>query len=416
MKAIILNIGNELLLGSTVNTNASNIAKILIPAGVEVDEVRMISDEEISLHTALNQLSPEIDRVIITGGLGPTPDDLTSEIIASWVGVELVLYDEAVEHMSEIFKENWTQVREVNMKQAYFPLGAKLLNNPRGTALGFSIEHASKIIYCTPGVPRECIAMVENEILPGMLKHQSLVQIQKEFYTFGLGESRQTQMFEGYQLPSGVHFASLPSISGLLVRLWQWVTPQEELKTRQIIQQISDEFRSRITNVFPEVMVGSFPLLQMVEQFLLTHQLTISIAESCTGGLLGYRLTQTPGSSKWFIGGVQSYSNEVKMAQLGVRSQSLDKYGSVSEEVAQEMALGVAQLMDTDTAISITGIAGPEGGNTEKPVGTVSFSVYYQGDLYTETKRLRGNREEIREKSVWTALDLFRRAVKIPSK
>lgn len=409
MKAIILNIGNELLFGRTINTNAAKISLALNTIGVETVEVRALSDDEASLHNALNHLPNQVDTVIITGGLGPTPDDLTTEIVGSFIQEDLTLYPQAEEHIARFFKEAWSEVRDVNISQAYFPKSASLLANPHGTAMGFEVSYEGRRIFCTPGVPHECLHMVSDEIIPRLSQNQDQKLIQTEFYTYGLGETRQTQIFEGYHLPSEIQFASLPSRSGLLVRLSQFASSAEEQQVQAELEKHHLALQALIQEKYPEVVMGELPLLPWIEAMLVREGLQVSVAESCTSGLLGYHLTQTPGSSQWFVGGVQSYANSVKSQALGVRSESLANYGAVSEEVAQEMALGVATLLDTDIALSITGIAGPDGGTPDKPVGTVCFAIYFQGELFSETKRLRGMRTEVRERSVWHALDFLRR-------
>ncbi len=418
MKATILNIGNELLNGRTVNTNATQMALDFNQIGVEITEVRVLADDADSLIQSLNHLSASTDLVVITGGLGPTPDDMTREIVAQWSDSELVLFPEAEAHLQTIFGDRFTSMREVNIIQAYFPQAAKLLPNPHGTAMGFYLNHSipdmdnqNLLICCVPGVPYECLKMVKNQIIDKLLADQPLVLIQREFYSFGLGESRQTEVFKDYEIPYGVIFASLPSRSGLLVRLSMWSenTPAARDKSVQLVDLVNTNLQALISDVYPEVIVGKAPLLQYIESYLIEHHLKISTAESCTSGLLGFVLTQTAGSSQWYEGGIQSYSNEVKMNQLGVKPYVLEEYGAVSEETVAEMALGVAQLLKTDIAVSISGIAGPSGGTDHKPVGTICFGLYIKGKLYTETKRLIGQREEVRERSAWYALDFLRR-------
>lgn len=415
MKALLINIGNELLLGRTINTNAARLALILNPVGVEVIEARAIADTQEALFGALNHLPEGIDCIIITGGLGPTPDDLTTSIIAEFYQEELILFPEAEEHMKSYFGDRWATLRDINIKQAHFPASARLLDNPNGTAMGFSIQQDGIQVFCTPGVPKECLAMVQDQVVPILQESQSQVLVQSEFYTYGLGESLQTELFQGFYIPNHIQFASLPSRSGLLVRLSAWADSTQAKQVNQVeslqaeVDQYSQMLRDLVQHSYPQTLIGAHPLLPTVETFLKSTGLKISVAESCTSGLLGYYLTETPGSSTWFVGGVQAYSNQVKQSTLQVRPESLDQYGAVSEEVAQEMAVGVAQLLDTDLALSITGIAGPDGGTPDKPVGTVCFAIYYQGELFSETKRLRGGRQEVRERSVWQALDLLRR-------
>ncbi len=398
MKAILISIGNELLNGSTLNTNATYLAKELYLIGYNVDKIFTIADGFEALKQTLNQFDSEPSICIVTGGLGPTPDDTTRFDISRYIETPLEERPELVEHILTIMgEERGRDFLKENRVQTLIPAGAEILPNPVGTAVGFSLKHRNCHFFFTPGVPFETQRIFKDHIIPQLSPAEPWIR--KELVTYGIGESLQTRLLESVDIASPLVFASLPSSWELLLRLSAPATHIQQLnQTWEQILEAMRPYRECWTSLSGE------KLLQTVSAELIKKSKTLSVAESCTGGGLGAALTSVSGSSHFFKGGVQAYSNSVKENLLNVNLSTLEQHGAVSEPCAREMADGVRQLISTDLAISITGIAGPNGGTVEKPVGTICFALSSNEGTYSETQHFRGDREIIRQRSILHAL------------
>jgi nicotinamide-nucleotide amidase len=407
VKAWILNIGNELIQGQVVNGNGAAIAAVLREWGWDVQEIRCIRDGEIPLRQALTQCPKDIDLIVATGGLGPTPDDTTRFDIAKILGLDLDYHSKLSEHMKDWFTQRGRPYRESNEIQAYLPKGATILQNPTGTAVGFLIESDSRKLAFMPGVPSEMLPMLKNELrqnLPNLAAHW----YRRELVTWGLGEDLQTQLLAEVEFLEPLLFASLPSTEGLLLRISAFGSDFESIQ-------------SCVDHKFEEVLMALKPyhstivsmdgkkLPEAVIDYLIRSKETVSVAESCTGGILGGLLTRMPGSSQAFWGGIISYDNSVKINRLGVPEPLLQMEGAVSEACARAMAQGVRLQMGTTWGLAVTGIAGPDGGSPEKPVGTVWLALAGPQGVKSEKVQLRGYRDQIRLRAASSALDLLRR-------
>ncbi|MCI5065320.1 competence/damage-inducible protein A [bacterium] len=403
----ILSIGSEVVDGRIVNTNAAWLAQQLLSAGFLpslITSCRDIPEEILDTLTFLSQHAPFI---ITSGGLGPTTDDLTRQSIASFVGRELILSEEELGRLKSRFRKRGRKFDHANSIQVHFPEGSTVIPNPSGTAPGFITElKDGTLLYSLPGVPRELREMTTATVLPHLL-HQSLGQLlvprSKVFHLFGIPESEAGKKISHLELPQTITVGYRPHFPELEVRLETTESidsdplPDARTKLRSQLQQF----------IFSENRESSIPLV--VHHLLLDQEKTIAVAESCTGGLLGKLLTNEPGSSKHFQGGFLTYTNALKRSLLGVREETLAQYGAVSPQTAQEMAVGARNKISCDIALSITGIAGPDGGTEEKPVGL--FYVGLASEGYTTTLKfiIPSTREYIRRYAAYAALDSVRR-------
>ncbi|HOA79807.1 MAG TPA: competence/damage-inducible protein A [Defluviitaleaceae bacterium] len=406
MNAEILTVGTELLLGNILNTNAQYIAKRLADMGIGVYYQSVIGDNPERLFKAFELGFKRADIVIATGGLGPTKDDLTKEIAAKVTGKELILDDKALEMIEKHFESLSRIMTENNKKQAYLPKGAKIFYNYKGTAPGCAIETGEKIIILLPGPPREMIDMFERSVIPYLSQFQDGVLSSKILKVCGVGESKVEELLgdllDSQTNPTIALYAKLGEVS---IRITAKAKTEEEANL--LIHPIEDKIREILgDNIYGE---GNQSLEDVVADLLIKHGKTISVAESCTGGLLAARLINYPGISSVFKEGLVAYSNEAKMKRLKVNELTLNKYGAVSKETAVEMARGIAVTAGTDIGISTTGIAGPGGGSSEKPVGLVYAGLFIEGELYSIKLNFKGDRQEIRERTVMSVLDWFRR-------
>lgn len=410
MKAEIVATGTELLLGQTLNTSAHYITGKLSGLGVEVDFHTTVGDNAERVEETLKLALSRTDLLVTTGGLGPTADDLTKELVAKVLGLEMLLDNESLEQIKAFFAKRKAPMPAGNEKQAYFPKGAKILPNPIGTAPGAYIEHEGKIVIILPGPPFEMQPMYENYVRPileqriGKDVERMNVRVLK---VFGMGESAIEEVLGDLMNQTNPSMALLAKRTEMHIRLV--ARSSEESKAAELLDKTEQEIRKRLGNkVFGkdlETMVG------IVGQALRTHGLTIATAESCSGGLLGAALTQEPGSSDFYLGGVVSYANSLKEHLVGVKKTSLDSVGAVSPEVAREMAEGICLRTSSDLSIGITGIAGPEGGTPDKPVGLVYIALATSNSSEAKKFQFYGERESVRQLSVQAALDWVRRYV-----
>ncbi len=406
MRAEILAVGTELLLGNIVNTNAQYIAKRLADLGIEVYHQAVIGDNPKRLMDAYTAAFKRADLVITTGGLGPTKDDLTKEVAFDYFGKEAVLHKDILDNIEEYFKKINRNMVESNKKQAYFPMDVLILKNNHGTAPGCIIEEGNKTLIVLPGPPREMKHMFEDYVIPYLTKYQDGILVSRVLRIIGIGESAAAEMIEDI-IDKGKNptIATYAKESEVTIRITAKANTEEEAK--KLIVPVEEEIRRRLgIAVYGE---GETQIEEVVGKILVDNKLTISTAESCTGGLLAGKIINYPGISTVFKEGVITYSNEAKIKRLKVKKEILDKFGAVSSQVAAEMAEGIAKASGTDIGISTTGIAGPEGGSDEKPVGLVYIGLYIKGEVKTKELHLAGDRQKVRNTAVIRAIEWLRR-------
>lgn len=389
--AEVLTIGDEILFGQILDTNTRFISKELDDIGIKIRRKMSIADKKQDILDALDESLNRSDVVLLTGGLGPTKDDITKKTLAEYFDMELELNHEALEDVTEIFSRFGKEVNEINKRQAYLPLGSKKIRNERGTAPGMWFEKDKKVVVSMPGVPFEMEAMMAQSILPRLKKHFTLpVIVHKIIKTIGIGESWLAEEISDWEdnLPEHMSLAYLPGKAQVRLRLTGVGKQRDELES---------EMDAQINEVLPKISkyvfgFGDIQIEDAVGEMLKTESLTIATAESCTGGFLAHRLTSVPGSSEYYWGSVVSYHNDIKKGALGVDDKTLETYGAVSEETATKMAIGVRKKFKTDIGISTTGIAGPDGGTEEKPVGTVWMAISFGKNVKTRKIQLPGTR------------------------
>jgi len=381
MKAEIITIGDELLNGSTQNTNATWIADQMWRIGIPAQFITVIGDNADAIRDALARSLSRVNIVLLTGGLGPTHDDITKKSVADFFDSELVENKDLRVRIEQRFADRGVPMPLVNLEQALVPEEAKLLPNELGTAASFYFERNNQLCFVMPGVPAEMQQTMQDAVLP-LLKQKYAGQTGSIVYqtirTTGIFES---SLFETLsplnEITQLVNLAFLPHRAGVDLRLGAHAA-----KTKEAQEKITAavEIILRKTSQFV-YEIGERTLEQVIAELLLQKQFTISVAESCTGGLIGNLLTNIPGSSNYFCGGVIAYANSVKQQLLGVQEKTLNQYGAVSAETAQGMLWGLKGIFNSDCALAITGIAGPTGGTAEKPVGTVFIGSLVKGDM-----------------------------------
>lgn len=408
--AAILSTGDELTTGRTLDTNANFIADQLVAAGLDVVGILVVGDYPERLVWAWTEAMRLADVVISTGGLGPTADDLTTETVARVTRCPLVLDREVGERIRRMFEAMGRVMPENNLKQAQFPQGATIIPNALGTAPGFRLEHTTaqglRHLIVLPGVPREMKPMIEEQVLPWLEQARggNEIYLSHVFQTFGISESALDELVAGCVAPEEGRIAFRAAFPQISVRLTVHGAPGV---APQRLHDLAGRLRERIGSYgYGE---GDTSMEAVVGDMLRARGLTIALAESCTGGLVGHRITNVPGSSTYLKGGVVAYANEVKQLALGVRAETLAQHGAVSEQTAVEMATGVRRVLGTDLGLAITGIAGPEGGTADKPVGTVCFALVTPASTYQRRYQLWGTRDWVKLLSSQIALDWVRR-------
>lgn len=407
MRAELLSVGTELLLGDIVNTNAQYLGKELASLGINVFYQTVVGDNPERLKNAYNIAINRADIVITTGGLGPTKDDLTKEIVAEYFNKKLILDDKSLGEILEYFtKMNYTPT-ENNKKQAYFPEGCFIVKNNNGTAPGCIIEENSKIAVLLPGPPREMKLMFHESIVPYLKKFQDGMLISKSLRITGIGESSVDDAV-GYILDRQRNPTVAPYAKDNETVLRLTAKVKDEAEAEQLIMPVEKEIREVLgdVNVYG---INDQTIEEVVGKMLIENEFTIATAESCTGGLLAGKLIDYPGISEVFLEGAVTYSNNAKVKRLGVTESTLNQFGAVSSECAGEMAAGIAKNAGTTIGISTTGIAGPGGGTDEKPVGLVYMGIYMFGEVKTKKFNFAGSRQKVRDRATFTALDWLRR-------
>lgn len=401
MNGEILAVGTELLMGKIANTNARYISEKLNEIGVNVYYHSVVGDNPKRMIDSFCLSIDRSDLIITIGGLGPTEDDLTKEMVSKVLHRKLLFNDDILDSIKEYFKRNKREMTENNKKQAYMPEGSIIIPNKVGTACGFIIEYNDKIIIMLPGPPKELEPMFCDTVIP-YLKNKTKSSIESTYLKiFGLGEAqvsdRISDIIEGQEDPT---IATYCDTGEVLVRL-------TTKNGKKVLDDKSREICDRLNGyVYSK---DGCTLEQVVVDRLIKSKKTISCAESCTGGLLSGKITNVSGASKVFNRGIISYSNISKIENLNVPEHVLEKYGAVSEETAKYMAIGVREVAKTDIGVSVTGIAGPTGGTKEKPVGLVYIGYSDKDKVIVKKLELDGNREKVRELACKNLLDLIRR-------
>ncbi|MDY3619300.1 competence/damage-inducible protein A [Agathobaculum sp.] len=406
MNAELIAVGTEILLGDIVNTDAQVISQGLSELGINVFYQTVVGDNPDRLRHVVETARDRADIIITTGGLGPTLDDLTKETLAEVFGRKMALHEPSLERIKGFFANIGREMTKNNEKQAWLPEGCTVFVNEWGTAPGCAFEAYGKHVLMLPGPPRECNPMWKECAMPYLYKLAGGCIVSRNIRVFGLGESamedRLHDMMERMQNPTIAPYAK---VSECFARVTAKAdTPAEAEK---LLAPVVEEVCALLGEDVYGVDVDS--LEQVVGDGLRARGLTLAVAESCTGGLLSKRITDVPGCSDYYLGGVCSYANEVKRKVLGVRQDTLDAVGAVSPEVAEQMAQGVAKALGADVGVGITGIAGPGGGTEEKPAGLVYISVYADGQHFTKKMQSSLGRDRVRNQAASTALDMIRR-------
>lgn len=412
MIAHLITIGNELLIGDTINTNASWIGNTLTEHGIKVQKVITIGDDLEQITSELeHNYSSDADLLIITGGLGPTHDDVTKTAVQDFFKAGTKIDKPTLEHIKKIFEKRNIPFSSSNHDQAVVPDNCEVMFNKWGTAPGMWFETDGKMLAVLPGVPHEMKELILSEVLPRAAKKiaQAEYYYTQYFQLAGIGESTLSDMVIGdvsVYLKNGTSLAYLPHTNGLTMRVSTFGSDKVEAVKK--VSPLVDHIREKASEFIYSENVND-NLGTEIGRLLRQKGLTLATAESCTGGLLSNILTDVPGSSDYFVGGVVSYSNEVKMDQLGVEGENLIEFGAVSSQVALQMAKGVANKLHSDIGLSTTGIAGPGGGSPEKPVGTVWIGYWSKLDHFAIKVQLTKDRWINKEQSAIIALDILRR-------
>lgn len=409
-RAEIITIGDEILFGQIVDTNTQWIGTQLTDIGIRPARKTSVGDNREDILDAFTQASRRVNVVIVTGGLGPTRDDITKHTFCEYFGTELEINQDALALITEFFAKRGRAMTELNIQQAALPKNCTYIPNLWGTAPGMWFEKDGVIYVSLPGVPYEMKSLMEFEILPRLKARFSTHIIQhKSIRTIGIGESFLAEKISAWEdaLPQHIKLAYLPHFGQVRLRLTGTGTDEEVLE-KELTEQVASVMPLIGEHVFG---FDSDELETVIGTLLMNSNATVATAESCTGGYVANQITGIPGSSRYYEGSVVSYSNDVKMNVLGVSRETLEAYGAVSEQTAREMAEGARRVLNTTFAISTTGIAGPDGGTEEKPVGTVWIACATPGETFTQLLTLRNNRKINIELTCSYALNLLRKTI-----
>jgi nicotinamide-nucleotide amidase len=410
-KAHIISIGNELLIGDTINTNAAWIGQFMYAEGFEIERVVTLPDQPGLLKKQFTQSLKEADFTIVTGGLGPTHDDITKKVVADLFSSELITDQNVLEHIKKIFKKRDFKFSRSNADQALVPHNCSVLFNKKGTAPGLWFEENERVFVVLPGVPYEMKYLMENEVTPRLGnafpgRSSKLIQY---FHTTGVPESTLSDDVIGNlaeYLNNGLEVAYLPGLDGVKIRVSYKGDNLSEAEAQM------KKFRNMILNRASDVIYGEgkeCSLAAVLGDLLIQKNMTIAVAESCTGGRVADSITNIPGCSRYMAGGIVAYSNDLKMKLLDVSADDLNTHGAVSCRVALQMAKSVAEKSGSTIGVSTTGVAGPGGGTREKPVGTVWMGFWIDGDHFALKARLADDREINKQRTVMVVLETVRR-------
>ncbi len=406
MIAEIVSVGTELLMGQVVNTDAQFIAQRLAPLGYQVFYHITVGDNARRLTGVVHRAIERSDVVVFTGGLGPTDDDLTKETVAAALGLTCEPFPEEVERLTRFFAERGYEMTPNNLKQACFPKGSVILPNRNGTAPGCIMRAADKTAILLPGPPRELCPMFENYAMPYLEKMSNASLYSRELRIFGMGESDVT-----YRIRDIIENQTNPTVAPYVklceVTLRVTAKCADPAEGERMAAGMIGQIRQRLGDVV--YSVDGEPLPALCARLLTGRGKTLAVAESCTGGLVAGACVDIPGSSRFFLEGCVTYSNDAKKRRLGVSPQTLSAYGAVSEQCAREMAEGMRRSSGADYALGTTGIAGPDGGTAEKPVGTVYVALASPEGTRVQKFLLHGDRERIRYAAMLNGFDILRR-------
>lgn len=408
MNAELIAVGTEILLGDIVNTDAQVISQGLSELGIDVFYQTVVGDNPARLERVIREAADRADIIITTGGLGPTLDDLTKETLARVFGKKMELHQPSLDRICAFFDRIGREMTPNNEKQAWLPEGCTVFVNEWGTAPGCGFEAGGKHVLMLPGPPRECEPMFKQCAMPYLYPLAGGCIVSRNVRVFGLGESamedRLHDLMESMHNPTIAPYAK---VSECFARVTAKAGTHEaaEALLAPVVEQVAGMLGDDVYGIDVD------SLEQVVGDGLRARGLTLAVAESCTGGLLSKRITDVAGCSDYYLGGVCSYSNGVKMRVLGVKAGTLEAHGAVSQQTAEEMAEGVAHALGADVGVGITGVAGPGGGSEEKPVGLVYISVFYEGRCTTRRTVNTYGRDRVRNQAASTALDMIRRMV-----
>lgn len=406
MNVSLLAVGTELLMGTTLNTNSAKLSELLNELGLNVLYHFTVGDNPNRIKESLNYLLEKTDIVITTGGLGPTQDDLTREMISEAMNLELIENPEVIIKINAFFASINREMCHNNRKQACFPKGSLILENNNGTAPGFISENQGKIVIALPGPPHEMEPMFTESVRPYLLNKSNCVMLSKYLTFFGIGESAaEAKIDDIVSSQTNPTIATYAKPGQVSMRITAKAENQEAAK--KLLEPTLSIMKERLKEYL--VSENHESVLEVVGRLLIEKNITISIAESCTGGLLAANLTDISGISAVFNRGFVTYSNDAKVEMLGVSEKTLAEYGAVSEETAREMVVGLKQKTNSDICISVTGIAGPNGGTEEKPVGLVYIGLLYKDEIVVVKNNFHGNRERVRNFTCLKAFDMVRR-------
>ena len=405
--AEIISIGDELLIGQVINTNASWMASELNKNGIKVIRINDVSDSGTDIKSAIKEAEQRAEIILLTGGLGPTKDDITKHVLADYFNSKMIFHKPTFEQVKAIFTARKFKVTEVNKKQAEIPDNCIPLFNEHGTAPGMWFEKENMVLVSMPGVPFEMKSLLKNQVIPRLQKKFSLKHIfHKTIMTTGIGESMLAEKIMDWEnnLPDNIKLAYLPQPGIVRLRLSANGDMKKTIET-EVMNQCQ-----KLNNLIPEIIFGydDITIEEVIGKQLLSVDSTLSSAESCTGGYIAHLITGIAGSSAYFKGSVVSYSNNVKINQLGVNSIILDNKGAVSREVIEQMALGGKKLLKTDFCLATSGIAGPDGGTEEKPVGTVWIALATPTGVQSKLFHFGEHRGRNIRRSALAALDMLR--------
>ena len=413
MNAFLISIGNELLIGDTINTNVAWLGNFLARYDIETVKSITIGDSADEIIEGLTEGASKSELVIITGGLGPTHDDITKKTMADFFGVGMIEHAETASFVRAVFEKRGIPLSKSNLEQAMVPENCDVLFNKKGTAPGMWFDVDGVVYISLPGVPAEMKYLMESEALPKLKNRFGLSgSIYRHYiHTSGIGESTLSDLVIGdisEYLNNGTEVAYLPHSHGVTLRITKKAETRE--MARQLMEPLLDIIREKAAAyVFSEEYRDTIEVA--LARILTDKKLTIATAESCTGGLIGDKLTNIPGSSSYYQGGIVAYSNDIKQKFLDVPSETLESYGAVSAQTAMVMAKSVAQKFGTNIGLATTGIAGPGGGTPDKPVGTVWFGYWDENHHFALHVRLFKDRMMNKERTALIGMDIVRRVV-----
>lgn len=412
MNAEIISIGDEILIGQIVNTNAVFIAKALNKVGIEVKQITSISDKKEEIIQCLDDAQKRAQVIILTGGLGPTKDDLTKHTLCEYFDDVLVKNETVLAHIEEMFRKYVpTPINDENRKQALLPAKARILENKFGTASGMWFKNDERVIISLPGVPFEMKALVTNEVIPALQKHYTRPFIvHKTILTYGLGESVIAERIQTWEnnLPKDIKLAYLPNIGRVRLRL-SGKGPNEKVLNRRIDEQIA-VLLPQIDDIFMGFEEEA-SVEEQLQKKCIAKGITLALAESCTGGEIAARITKIPGASQYFKGGIVAYHTQSKINVLDVEKSLIEKHSVVSKEVASAMAIGAQRKYKSTYAVATTGNAGPKKGDADADLGTVCIALATPDEVLVEKFSFGRNRERVIQKAVNKVFEILHKRI-----